>query len=115
MQKIIAEANYVYKSAKCDMRPIRIYLRAPHQLEGGDNWGCYCHVEGLFDNEIRMGGMCSMQALCLAIGFLRSELLHFEELGGTYYYPEELSTPVAARDLFGDNMSQFQEDGPGSV
>jgi len=101
MEKIIAEEDYVYKSTKGEMRSIKIYLRAPYKLGEGE-WGSYCHVEGLFDKEIRIHGNNSMQALCLALAFLKLRLRSFEEQGGSFYYPEDMSSPLLAEELFGD-------------
>jgi hypothetical protein len=43
-----------------------------------------------------------MQALCLALAFLKLQLRSFEELGGSFYYPEDVSSPLLAEELFGD-------------
>lgn len=101
MQKIIAEACCIFKSAKGEMRPIKIYLRAPYKL-GDEEWGSYCHAEGLFEKEIRIHGISYMQALCLALAFLKLQLRSFEEQGGSFYYPEDVSSPLLADELFGD-------------
>ncbi len=104
MQKIIAEAHHAYKSADGDVRPIRIYLRAPYDLNEGGTWGCYCHIEGLLEKEFRSLGEGSMQAMCLAIYYLKLELRYFEAQGGAYYYAGDISIPTKAEDLFGDNI-----------
>ena len=105
MQKIIAEAHHAYKSADGDVRSIRIYLRAPYDLNEGGTWGCYCHIEGLLEKERRVYGEGSIQALCLALHYLRVNLRYYEAQGGTFYYAGDISIPTKAEDLFGDNIS----------
>lgn len=104
MQEIIAEARHAYKSADGEMRPIWIYLRAPHELEEGSSWGCHCHIEGLLEKERQVCGEGSIQALCLALHYLRVNLRYYEAQGGTYYFAGDLSIPTKAEDLFGDNI-----------
>lgn len=105
MQEIIAEAHHVFKSAKGEMRPIRIYLRAPEDLNEGGTCVCHCHIEGLLEKEFRSFGEGSMQAMCLAIFYLKLELRCFEAQGGTYYYGGDITVPIKAEDLLGDNVA----------
>ena len=104
MQEIIAEAHHAYKPAKGEVRPIRIYLRAPHESSEGGSWECHCHIEGLLDKESRVCGEGSIQAMCLAIFYLRVNLRFYEAQGGTYYFGVDPSIPIKAEDLFGDNI-----------
>ena len=112
MQTIIAEERFCYTARDGSMRSTKIYLRAPYQLADAE-WGCYCHVEELLEKEVRTHGDNSIQALCLAIAFVKLLLQRFEEQGVLFYYPEDTSAPVEAAYLFGDNMSLFQKDGVG--
>lgn len=105
MQKIIAEARHAYKTPGGELRPIWLYLRAPHELEEGSSWGCHCHIEGLLEKERQVCGEGSMQAMCLAIFFLKLELRYFEAQGGTYYYGGDVTVPIKAEDLLGDNVA----------
>lgn len=104
MQKIIAEADHAFKPTDGKVRPIRIYLRAPYDLNDDGTWGCYCHVDGLLEKETQVCGGGSIQALCLALHYLRVNLRYYEAQGGTYYYAGDISIPTKAEDLFGDNI-----------
>lgn len=105
MEKIIAEAHYLYQSPDREIRPIRIFVRAPYDLNEGGTWSCCCHIEGLQEKEQRAFGEGSMQALCLALVLLKIELRFHEARGGTYYYPEDLAAPIKAEDLLGDHVA----------
>ena len=105
MEKIIAEAQYRYQPPDGEMRPIRIYVRAPYDLNEGGTWCCYCHIEGIQEKEQRAFGEGSMQALCLAVVLLKIDLRFHEARGGTYYHPGDLTAPVKAEDLLGDHVA----------
>jgi hypothetical protein len=105
MQEIIAEARHAYKSADGELRPIWIYLRAPNESIEGGSWECHCHIEGLLDKENRVCGEGSMQAMCLAIFYLRVNLRFYEAQGGTYYFDGDPALPTKAEDLLGDNVA----------
>lgn len=105
MQKIIAEAEYLYQPIGGTIRPVRIYVRAPYDLNEGGAWGCYCHIEGLLDKERRACGEGSMQALCLALVMLKIELRFQEARGGRFYHAGDPAIPISAEDIFGDRIA----------
>jgi hypothetical protein len=111
MQKIIAESECLYQPPGGVIRPVRIYVRAPYDLNEGGAWGCYCHIEGLLDKERRACGEGSMQALCLALVMLKIELRFHEARGGRFYHTGDPATPIKAEDMLGDRiaMPEFQE------
>lgn len=100
MQPVIAEKRLVYRRSDDEMLDVRLYLRAPYDLRDS-SWGCYCHIEGLLDQEQRICGDDALQALCLAIRFLEIHLHDVVARGGQFYFPDDLSEAIPVELCFG--------------
>lgn len=107
MRKIIAEHGIFLLSPEGIKSPIRIHIRAPYELDKDGTWACACHIDGIFEKEMRAFGQGSLQALCLSLQLLRIQLAHVERLGGQFFYDEALTVPIFAADILGDHVTRI--------
>lgn len=100
MQPVIAETELLYEDPNGERNPLRLYLRAPRELEDG-TWACDCHGEGLLEAERAIIGEDSLQAVCLATRFLQVFLTGLEEHGARFYSSAEAEAPLPVKLCFG--------------
>lgn len=100
MKKIIAETTLIHQDPFGARRPVRLYIRAPYDLNDG-SWGCYCHAEGLLEKETRICGEDSFQVLCLTIRFLKVFLDCQASKGASFYIQGDESKAISADLCFG--------------
>jgi hypothetical protein len=81
---------------------ITIRICVPYQVNDV-SWACPVALDGVDTRLADMHGIDSWQALLLAISLVRSRLEHFLETGGKLYWPEEPSSEITLRDIFGNN------------
>ena len=71
----IASCELIWR--KADGSEVRLVARVGVPYEIGDHaWACATELDGYGGRAVDIRGGSSMQALCLAIGFLRSRLAH---------------------------------------
>jgi hypothetical protein len=99
---IIAVRELVGERADGDRFNITIRVGTPYQVNEV-SWACPVAVEGVNTRLADMHGIDSWQALLLAISLVRSRLHHFLETGGKLYWPEEPSSEITLRDIFGND------------
>jgi len=68
----------------------RAAVGRPYDTGEGD-WACPVELSGLYGRHPDVPGVDSVQALCLALSFLRTELERFLEDGGKILDPEDRS------------------------
>ena len=64
------------------------------------SWACPVALDGVDQRLADMHGIDSWQALLLAITLVRSRLVHFLEIGGKLYWPDEPAVQITMRDIF---------------
>jgi len=69
----------------------RAAVGRPYDTGGGD-WACPVELTGLYGRHPDVYGVDSVQALCLALSFLRTQLERFLDEGGKILDPEDRST-----------------------
>ena len=82
-------ATYQLVWSKQDGSETRIVVRvgAPYPIDER-TWACACELEGHGGRTLDIHGGSSMQALCLAINLVRSQLAHLIETGERLLYAE---------------------------
>lgn len=81
MTDIVASSERVCRTGAGERFTLSITVRAPFCQEGGP-WACPVRLHGLDEKERCIYGEDSLQALGLALGFVRAELQTFAESGG---------------------------------
>ena len=77
---------------------LEIVIGQPFEVSQ-DEWACPVSMEGIYKHRGPIFGVDSMQALLLAIKFLKDLLIDFSEKGGKLFWPES-SDPITIDELF---------------
>jgi hypothetical protein len=102
MSDIIASSEQVCRTGAGERFKLSITVRAPFCQEDGP-WACPVHLHGLGEKERCIYGEDSLQALGLALAFVRAELRSFAESGGRLLDPdsgEEIAVDEYITNLF---------------
>ncbi len=84
----IAAADYIFLFPDGIKNPVRARVGKPYEEES-DMWACPMELRGFESRYAEARGADSMQALCLAISFLRDRMEDFLEKGGKVLDPRE--------------------------
>ena len=77
----IGAADYTFESAAGTRFPVRLRIGKPYLVSDGE-WACPAEVQGLMPRLPDARGGHSLQALCLALSLIQSDLQAFFATGG---------------------------------
>lgn len=79
--EVVAAAEFVFQRADGDKRPVQIRIGAPYAVSAVE-WACPSEILGYEPRYPDASGATSLQALCLAVGLVRSRVEDFMAKGG---------------------------------
>ena len=79
--EVVATAEFVFQRADGDKRAVQIRIGAPYAVSALE-WACPAEIVGYEPRYPDVSGATSLQALCLAVGLVRSRVEDFMAKGG---------------------------------
>ena len=96
--EFIAERKLYAVNPAGEKTPFTIRIGKPHAELDGEHWACPVWLDGLDGRYPDIRGMDSLQAVTLALAFLRSMMNGFAKRGHTFQY--STGRAVSVDDLF---------------
>ena len=96
-ERVVASRKLKAVDANGKAFDLQIVIGLPFEVSP-DEWACPVSLEGLFKHRGSVFGVDSLQALLLAIKFVKDLLQDFDQKGGKFYWFDN-GGPVSLDDL----------------
>jgi hypothetical protein len=86
--EVVAAAEFILQRADGDRRQVQICIGAPYAVSAAE-WACPAEIVRYEPRYPDVSGATSLQALCLAVGLVRSRVEDFMTKGGRVIVTED--------------------------
>lgn len=94
MKDTIAESKIMMKYVGGELKPVDIEIGRPYQVSA-DEAACPIAMTGIYPKIHDIHGTDTLQALALALEFVRITIRKWEEKGFTFHFPDGELLPSA--------------------